>query len=438
VKSSLPSRINFLIDGVSPKNEMGARPALRLPQGKRMTDSSDIKETDLWPALHKKKEAAGASASAYYDDLAAFEDSLPATSYTCPTCEDDSALDDTGGEVVCVRCGTMVDIPLELGAEYRWFANESGGGAGSAGDPSRCSFPVNHLMPESSLGTVINLRGGGGSSAVMRRLKRYHMWNLMPYRERTLWGVFEGLQVRASNAGVSTAVIEEAKELYAQLTATAICRGQEQRDAMLAACLWEALKRQGTARLPKDVAEMFNIQLRCVTKGIKQFQHLLAIRSSAQATDTYAAPAPAAAAAAAAKKETTVAAAAAPAEETTEVIRARARQRHAAAMATAVARTTSYEDFIVPFLTNLSISRDVAPVLERMVRHVCSRVDDLGVVPENTPPSLTASVIAFCCAELKLGVDQAEIARVCSVSSVTIQKCLKRMGPWRSRLLPTD
>jgi transcription initiation factor TFIIB len=394
-----------------------------------MTDPSHaVREVDLWPALHKKKEEPSA---AYYDDFAAFEDTIPATSYTCPTCEDDAAIDTAGTEVVCVRCGTVIDIPLELGAEYRWFANDAGTAAGGAGDPSRCSFPVNHLMPESSLGTVINLRGGSGS-AVMRRLKRYHMWNLMPYRERTLWGVFEGLQVRASNAGVSTAVVEEAKELYAQLTATAICRGQEQRDAMLAACLWESLKRQGTARLPKDIAEIFNIQLRCVTKGIKQFQHLLAIRSSAQATDTYAAPA--AAVTVAPKKEKDVSAA----EETAETIRARARQRHAAAMATAVARTTSYEDFILPFLTKLSVARDAGPVLERMVRHVCSRVDDLGVVPENTPPSLTASVIAFCAGELKLGIDQVEIARVCGVSSVTIQKCLKRMGPWRDRLLPTD
>jgi transcription initiation factor TFIIB len=379
--------------------------------------SHDTGGSDLWPTLHKTRKPL---AKNYYDDFAAtFEGTLSATSYSCPTCEDDAAVDDTGGEVICTRCGTVVDIPLELGAEYRWFANDGGSGVGGAGDPSRCSFPVNHLMPESSLGTVINLRGGG--SAVMRRLKRYHMWNLMPYRERTLWGVFEGLQVRASNAGVSTAIVEEAKELYAQLTATAICRGQEQRDAMLAACLWEALKRQGTARLPKDVAEMFNIPLRCVTKGIKQFQHLLAIRSSAQATDTYAA--------AGATKKIVVA------EETSDVIRARARQRHAAAMATSVARTTSYEDFIMPFLTNLSVARDASAVLEKMVRHVCARVDDLGVVPENTPPSLTASVIAFCCTELKLGIDQAEIARVCSVSAVTIQKCLKRMGPWRDRLI---
>lgn len=403
-----------------------------------MTDPSHaVKDVDLWPALHKKKET-GPDSSTYYDDFAAFEDTIPTTSYTCPTCEDDAAIDTAGAEVVCVRCGTVVDIPLELGAEYRWFANDAGTAAGGAGDPSRCSFPVNHLMPESSLGTVINLRGGSGS-AVMRRLKRYHMWNLMPYRERTLWGVFEGLQVRASNAGVSTAVVEEAKELYAQLTATAICRGQEQRDAMLAACLWEALKRQGTARLPKDIADIFNIQLRCVTKGIKQFQHLLAIRSSAQATDTYAAPAETKAATAAKKEKAAEKAKEAPAvEETAETIRARARQRHAAAMATAVARTTSYEDFILPFLTKLSVAREAGPVLERMVRHVCARVDDLGVVPENTPPSLTASVIAFCAAEMKLGLDHAEIARVCSVSSVTIQKCLKRMGPWRDRLMPTD
>lgn len=395
-----------------------------------MTDSSRITGgSELWPSLHKKKEEE--PIGSYYTDFAAFEDTIPSTSYTCPTCEDDAAIDTVGSEVVCVRCGTVVDIPLELGAEYRWFANDAGSGVGGAGDPSRCSFPVNHLMPESSLGTVINLRGGSGS-AIMRRLKRYHMWNLMPYRERTLWGVFEGLQVRASNAGVSTAVVEEAKELYAQLTATAICRGQEQRDAMLAACLWEALKRQGNARLPKDIAEIFNIQLRCVTKGIKQFQHLLAIRSSAQATDTYAAPAESKAATA------PVVVVAADTKETAETIRARARQRHAAAMATAVARTTSYEDFIRPFLTKLSVSREMSATLESLVRHVCARVDDLGVVPENTPPSLTASVIAFCSSELKLGIDQAEIAHVCGVSSVTIQKCLKRMGPWRERLLPAD
>jgi transcription initiation factor TFIIIB Brf1 subunit/transcription initiation factor TFIIB len=269
-----------------------------------------------------------------------------------------------------------------------------------------------------------------GNSAAMRKIKRYHMWNQMPYRERALWSVFDSLQVRASNAGIGTAVVEEAKELYAQLTASAICRGQAQRDAMLAACLWESLKRHDTPRMPRDVADIFTIPLKSVTKGIKQFQHLLAMRTSEGRTDTYAAPlrpvthAKLDATAAAPEVSSTA--------ESDDVIAARAYQRRSAVRA---ARTTSYEDFIVPFLTNLSVSRTAAPALESMVRSVCARTEELNIVPENTPPSLTASVIAFCMGELGLRVDHTELARVCGISAVTIQKCLKRLSPKREALL---
>ena len=364
--------------------------------------------SDLWPTLHRHKP---------------IEEELPLQfdspmAQTCDTCDDASAVETIGTEVVCTRCGTVVDVPLEQGAEYRWFSSESGGGP----DPSRCGFPVNHLMPESSLGTMIL---ANRQSSLMRRIKRYHMWNLMPYRERTLWTIFESLQVRASNAGIGTAVLEESKELFAQLTASAICRGQAQRDAMLAACLWEALKRHEAPRMPKDIAEIFNIPLKQVTKGIKQFQHLFAIRTSGQLTNTYANQTIAAAPAEAAPET---------GAETDEVIAARAFQRRSVWQKTA-ARTTSYEDFISPFLTNLSIPRATAAALETLVRHVCEKTEELGIVPENTPPSLTASVIAFCSQSLKIRLEITEIASVCGISAVTIQKCLKRMGPWKEKLL---
>lgn len=382
--------------------------------------------TDLWPAL---KRAPAPPADEIFPALDEIDG--PATSHVCAICEDDTHIEDVGTEVVCTKCGSIIDIPLEWAAEYRWYAGDSSSG-GAGADPSRCSFPVNHLMPESSLGTMIHIRG---SSAMMRRLKRYHMWNQMPYRERTLWTVFDSLQVRAANAGIGTAVIEEAKELYAQLTATAICRGQAQRDAMLAACLWESLKRHETPRMPKDIAEVFNIPMKHVTRGIKQFQQLLAIRTTSEATDTYAAvtvvPLPPPPVAATKEADRPPAA-----KETTAELIARAHHRRAIWQKTA-ARTTSYEDFIVPFLTNLSIPRHASAKLEALVRHVCARVDDLGIVPENTPPSLTASVIAFCCAELHITMDNADIARVCGISAVTIQKCLKRMAPWRAKIVET-
>jgi len=387
--------------------------------------------SDLWPGLSRRvppaAAAAAAAAAAEEEEIQEPDAYDTASSHICSTCEVADRIETIGSDIVCMRCGTLVDTLLEWTAEYRFFSNDSGSGSG---DPSRCSFPINHLMPESSLGTMIQARGSGAGSAVARRIKRYHMWNLMPYRERTLWSVFESLQVRASNAGIGTAVLEEAKELYAQLTASTVCRGQSQRDAMLAACLWEALKRHETPRMPRDIAEIFSIPMQNVTRGIKQFQHTIAFRTSAQSTDTYTTGPHPHSGGGGIKAP----AGAEPEPESVAVLTARAHQRRALWQATA-SRTTSYEDFIVPFLTNLSIPRGAAPTLEATVRHVCARIEELGVVPENTPPSLTASVIAFASAELGIRIDHADLARVCGISAVTISKCLKRMLPWKEKLL---
>jgi transcription initiation factor TFIIB len=376
--------------------------------------------TDIWANVGKTPSSISES---YFDDWDT-EDFTKQHASTddgyqpCPTCESSSSVCMDGSELVCKGCGSILDIPIEWAAEYRWFSADSG-----TSDPSRCGFPVNHLMPESSLGTMILSKNNG--SKMMNRIKRYHMWNLMPYRERTLWSIFDGLQVRASNAGINTAAIEEAKELYAQLTASAICRGQNQRDAMLAACLWEALKRHDSPRMPKDIAEIFTIEIRQVTRGIKQFQHLLAMRSGSQTEHTYANMK---------KKEKAppVDPSAVYVVESPDVIAARANVRKAVWQKT-VGRTTTYKDFVHPFLTNLSIPNSQA--LEKKVFMVCERVEELGVVPENTPPSLTASVIVFCSSEVGIKLSHTDVAQVCGISPVTIQKCLKRLLPWKKKLL---
>lgn len=375
--------------------------------------------SDLWPNMRNSSTTAMQESESVFEPESetAVEFTEP-TEYRCTTCEDADALETIGAEVICVRCGSIIDVPLEWAAEYRWFSSESGGGGT---DPSRTSFPVNHLMPESSLGTMILNRSG--ASPAMRRIKRYHMWNMMPYRERTLWGIFDGLQTRASNAGIGSAIIDEVKELYAQLTASTICRGQNQRDAILAACLWETLRRHGTPRMPRDISEIFQLDLKTVTKGIKQFQHILAMRLSGNKVDTYVAPTPAV------SKKT--AASTSIVTESAEVLAARAFQRRAAHQQTA-ARTTSYEDFVAPFLTNMRVAN---PQLDALVRAVCARTDELNIVPENTPVSLTASVISFCMKEMGLHVDHAELARVCGISAVTIQKCIKRLMPYKKELL---
>jgi transcription initiation factor TFIIIB Brf1 subunit/transcription initiation factor TFIIB len=396
--------------------------------------------SDLWPFYGKKRAVIASPASPafpapFYDfDTDTTETTDTALKYCCPTCEDTDNIDTQDDAVICLGCGTIVDIPLDWSAEYRWYSNETNGGGG--GDPSRCGFPVNPLMPESSLGTLILGGGRGAASSTMQRIKRYHMWNQMPYREHKLWKIFETLQIRATNVGIGSAIVDEAKELFAQLTASQICRGKNQREAVLAACLWEALKRHDAPRMPKDIADIFCIPLKHITKGIKQFQHVLAMRTNDGRSDTYTSPASVSATTAATKD---LGLASTEATEVTAINEMEAAIQRAALrkaqQQAAAKRATNWEDFIESFLTHLSIPRSIAPLMLATVRRVCAATEELNVVPENTPPSLTASVIAFVSTEMGVSLDHDEIARVCGISTVTIQKCLKRMAPWKEKLL---
>ena len=51
----------------------------------------------------------------------------------------------------------------------------------------------------------------------MARIRRYHTWNMLPYRERALLQVYEMLALAATNHGLDQSVIDNAKDLYVQL-----------------------------------------------------------------------------------------------------------------------------------------------------------------------------------------------------------------------------
>jgi transcription initiation factor TFIIIB Brf1 subunit/transcription initiation factor TFIIB len=252
----------------------------------------------------------------------------------------------------------------------------------------------------------------------MRKIKRYHTWNLMPYRERNLWGIFEGLHVRAINAGIGVGVLEEAKRLYAQLSALCVCRGT-QKEALLAACLYESLKRSGTPRRPKDIGVIFQINIRYVTKGLKQFANLLNLDERTPVKQSKGA--------AVAVATTVTASVKPPVEVSIESRRAK--------WDTISRSTTTYEHYIDPFVSKLEAPRQLTGTLIALTRQICSRADDMGICPENTPPSLTAAALALACSTLSIQKSIQEIAAVCDISVVTLHKCLKRLDSWKLKLL---
>jgi hypothetical protein len=203
--------------------------------------------------------------------------------------------------------------------------------------------------------------------------------------------VFEGLQVRASNAGISAAIVEETKQLYAQVSPLCICRGL-QKDALLAACLFESLKRHNTPRRPAEIATIFQIDAKLITRGVKQFSGLLEehLHAEAKALPTTIMP-----------------------EKKTET------------------PSTSFKHYLEPAVYKLETPRSLHGGIIEFASKMGDHIDELGICPETTPSSLAACALALTCEKFNIEKSNAEIARVCSISAATLQKCLKRIESWR-------
>ena len=165
----------------------------------------------------------------------------------------------------CKACGTIVERPLDMGAEYRFFSSDDKGG----GDPCRVGAPIDPKFPDSSLGTIILGVGHGGHSTArgaMLRIRRFHTWSMFPYKKRSLLQVFEQMTLAATNHGIEGRVIDIAKDLYLQLVEHCEKRGLS-RASVVASCIYSALKMVGAPRKPKDVADMFHLQNAQFTKA---------------------------------------------------------------------------------------------------------------------------------------------------------------------------
>jgi transcription initiation factor TFIIIB Brf1 subunit/transcription initiation factor TFIIB len=375
------------------------------------------KMTELFPGLAQTRPLTDEEQRIldYFDKHIQPQEEGEESYWHCDACDTDTHIQTQNDCVLCTACGQIFENVLDQGPEYRWFSSDERGS-----DPTRVGAPQNPLLPESSLGTTMLLRKHHGNA--MRKIKRYHTWNLMPYRERNLWGIFEGLHVRAVNAGIGIGVLEEAKRLYAQLSILCVCRGT-QKEALLAACLYESLKRSGTPRRPKDIATIFQINIRYVTKGLKQFANLLDMDERIGPKREPAAQAPA---------PTAAAATAAPALQVPVSVESRRAKWDKISRS-----TTTYEHYVDPFVSKLEAPRHLTGTLIALTRQICARADDMGICPENTPPSLTAAALALACGALSIQKTIQEIAAVCDISVVTLHKCLKRLDQWKQNLLET-
>ena len=283
----------------------------------------------------------------------------------------------------CTKCGTIISRCLDLTAEYRYFSQDDRGG----GDPCRVGAPQDNRFPESSLGTVILPTQHGGSANTrwsMNKIRRYHTWNMLPYKERNLLHVFETFQITATNQGLDSGIIDISKEYYVALTANCQKRGLS-RSAILASCVFSALKQVGQPRKPKDVADMFNIKTSDFTKAFKYVQEVLALaHQKGQLKGFSGSP--------------------------------------------SAIQTTRASHYIAHPLSKLPLKRADFTAVLALSTSIANAAEDLSLCSEHMPPSLAAAALAEAI-QLKGHKDVAveTIAALCDVSAGTLMKCWKRL-----------
>jgi transcription initiation factor TFIIB len=194
----------------------------------------------------------------------------------------------------------------------------------------------------------------------------------MSYRERTLYNVFDTLTLNSTNNGLTKSIIDEAKNLYKQISEMKLSRG-ENRNGLIASSIYMSCKRNNVPRSAKEIAKMFNIKLTVMTKGCKKFQEILKLTTA----------------------------------------------------------STNPDDFIARYCSRLEISNDQ----RNKCKQVASKVEELELASENTPPSIAAAIIFLCSTHYGWNISKKMLSEKCDISQVTVTKCFKRLHPYVKLLI---
>ena len=182
----------------------------------------------------------------------------------CNQSENERVINDV---TVCNLCGNVVSNIIDT-PEWRFYGADDT----KSTDPTRCGMPVNILLPDSSVGSVISKQYSKDPN--MYQVKRYQEWTSMTYKERSVYKIFTELTTICKKNNMPSKIETEAKSLYKIITTTKITRGNN-RKGIIASCLYFACKNCNVARSQKEIAKMFYIKIPVMTKGCKLFQEII-------------------------------------------------------------------------------------------------------------------------------------------------------------------
>ena len=290
----------------------------------------------------------------------------------CISCKSDKlVIDNAKGYLVCQDCAVINEEFLDKNVE---FSNEQNG-------TSRYGCPSNFFFPKSALGTKISARGYNRVAILQRQ-------GQMPYREKSLLEVLERIQSKCKKYIITQSIIDSAKILYKKVSDCKHTKGKRKgknmimrcinRRSMIAACVFYACKLQKEPRSPKEIADIYDLEIKHVNRGCRKFIDYIDL-----STIFY------------------------------EI------------------KSSQSSDFIERFAKKLNIDKQYINV----AKDISLNIHKLGLASTHEPPSVAAGCILLVANMYHVDINKKQISDIFGISDVTISKTYRKIYPYHKIIM---
>lgn len=288
----------------------------------------------------------------------------------CIRCGSINTLCNDGENMVCTECGCENSMVIDTNAEWRFYGSDDNK---YSSDPNRCGLPSNPYIKNSSLSIVILGHG-------FEKYRKINSWNGLSYKERSLMTILNMVMNKANIENVPQSVIDKTIHDYQTICTSHVKRGTS-RESLIAACFAQAMREHGFIRSHQEIAHLFNIKTKKLSKGYNEFTEFMYKQDKDYA-----------------KKIKPV--------ETKELVK-------------------SYGEYL-----------DFSEEQKKSCMLALYGVEKLGLCPENNPKSIAVGIIYLISEHYHLPYTKKDIADYCKTSDVTVGGTYSQMMKHVKYLIP--
>lgn len=303
-------------------------------------------------------------------------DDKKSNSSKCISCNSDNlVIDETQGHYVCMECGV---INMNVLDDMPTYEKENSDGGANYG------CPTNPFFPKSALGTKISTRGYNKISMLQRQ-------GQMPYKEKSLMDELKKIQEKCKQYGITQKIIDSAKILYKKINDSKHTKGERKgknrimrcinRKSMIAACVFYACNLQKEPRSPKEIADIYSLEIKHVNRGCKKFMDYIDYNDfSAQFY------------------------------------------------------SSKSSDFIKRFSNKLEMKENYI----KKALDISNNIHKLDLASTHEPPSVAAGCLLLVVNLYNLDINKKKISEIFGISDVTISKTYRRIYPYHKIICDND